>query len=143
MARVIIGKFRGNPSRPRGPGKVSGTAYRTVLSHIIDDLGDYPSGIYFVEVEGKDPSPSILAALQEEHGKDSVRPASERPASERGGCCGTRVFAENATEGPGEGRVELEAGYHCGLLCAGRDRFTLLHRDGEWTVESRRVLMRS
>lgn len=133
MGRVVIGRFR---NRPR-PTRISDAAYLLVLDRIIEETGGYPSPLYFVQVESRDPSPSILIALQEEYGEDHIKPASEMP--DKPGCCGTLVYAEEAQEGP-SGSVTMAAGYDCGMLCARRSIYTLRTKDGAYRVVGDRML---
>ena len=132
MVRVIIGRFRGlhGTGKVNGASKVSGAAYQVVLSRILNEfIHGYPGPPFFIEVEGQDPSPFLLSALQEEYGDDRVKPVS---ASRETTACRSRQRPN--------GTVTLEGGYFCGPLCARRNAYTLSRVGNGWKVTDDRML---
>jgi hypothetical protein len=103
------------------------------------------SRVYFVSVNGKDPTDDFLKRLQDI--PRNIKKASEGKQTKRfpGWVVDKKtkqpgiVFSANEIRWINDNEVEVEGGYHCGGLCASGDVFTVGCDGGKWKMLSVRM----
>jgi hypothetical protein len=101
--------------------------------------------VYFISVQGKDPSDDFLKRLQDI--PRNIKKASEAKQTKRfpGWVVDKKskqpgiVFSADQIRWTKDSEVEVEGGYHCGGLCAAGDVFTVGFERGKWKVLSVRM----
>jgi hypothetical protein len=104
------------------------------------------SRIYFVSVNGKDPSVEFLRRFQGI--PRTVKKMSDARQTKKpdGGWVIDRktkqpgiIFSANEIRWLKNNEVEVDGGYHCGGLCASGEVFTVILENGKWTVTADRT----
>jgi hypothetical protein len=101
--------------------------------------------VYFISVNGKDPTDEFLKRLQDI--PRNLKKASQAKQTKRfpGWVVDKKtkapgiVFSANEIRWRSDDEVEVEGGYHCGGLCAAGDVFAVGFADGKWKVLSVRM----
>jgi hypothetical protein len=98
------------------------------------------ASVYFVSVNGKDPTDEFLRRLQDIPRKIKKASEGKQTKSFPGWVVDKKnkkpgiVFSANEIRWTNENEVEVEGGYHCGGLCAAGDVFTVGRNQGKWRV---------
>lgn len=96
------------------------------------------SRIFFVSVNGKDPSDEFLKRFQNIpraiKKQSRVKPGLNRWVTDKDTNRNGIVFRADGIRWINESEVEVEGGYHCGSLCAAGDVFSLRLESGRWNV---------
>ncbi len=101
--------------------------------------------IFFVSVDGEDPSDELLARFKDvprivkkvsgsEIGKVQRMPVVDKSSGERG-----IIFLANKVHWRSKDSAEVEGGYHCDGLCGAGFRFRVKREHGKWIVISSKM----
>lgn len=101
--------------------------------------------VFFVSIEGKDPSDDVLArfkdiprvtkkASESEIGEVQRMPVVDKSSGERG----IRFWADKV-RWRGKDSADVEGGYHCDGLCGAGIRFRVKRKNGKWVVTSSKM----
>jgi len=101
--------------------------------------------IFFVSVEGQDPSDEFMARFKDvprivkklsgsEIGKVQRMPVVDKSSGERG-----IIFLANKVHWRSKDSADVEGGYHCNGLCGAGLRFRVKRKNGKWIVMSSKM----
>jgi hypothetical protein len=101
---------------------------------------DLKAEIYFLSIEGKNPSDALLKRLADVNPPVQKKSLSKKTKDAVGAIVEAKtekigvIFDQQAIRRSGEGKADVAGGYYCGNLCSGTGIYRLQLRDGHWVV---------
>jgi hypothetical protein len=101
--------------------------------------------IYFVLVDGKDPTDEFLKSLADVPRTIKKASLAKQTKKSPGWVVDKKtkqpgiIFRTNEIRWTSETEAEVEGGYHCGGLCAAGDVFSVRYEAGKWKVVQARM----
>jgi hypothetical protein len=101
---------------------------------------DLKAEIYFLSVDGKDPSETLLKSLADINPPVKKKSLSKKTKDAVGEIVEAKtekvgvIFDQEAIRKNGEGKASVSGGYYCGKLCSTSGVYHLELRGGHWTV---------
>jgi hypothetical protein len=102
---------------------------------------DLRTEVYFLSVDGRDPSDILLKRLSDVNPPVKKKSASKKTKDLVGGAIVEAktekvgvIFDQQSIRRDSEDRADVQGGYYCGSLCSASGVYHLQRRDGRWVV---------
>jgi hypothetical protein len=101
---------------------------------------DLKAEIYFLSVDGKDPSDALLKSMADINPPVKKKSLSKKTKDAVGEIVEAKtekvgvIFGQEAIHKSGEGNASVSGGYYCGKLCSTSGVYHLELRGGHWVV---------
>jgi hypothetical protein len=104
---------------------------------------DLRTEVYFLSIDGRDPSDVLLKRLSDVNPPVKKKSASRKTKDLAGGAIVEAktekvgvIFDQQAIRRGSEDRADVQGGYYCGSLCFASGDYHLQRRDGRWVVSN-------